>query len=241
MLRPPDLTQRRLRPERMDDPSLPETAHREALEGLRRLHAVSASVSQLWRPLRGLASGGRLRVVDWASGGGDVLIGLARRAERDGVELQAEGRDASARAVAWADESARRAGVSDRVRFRCVDCTEAARDDAHDPADVAISSLFLHHLQREAVRDVLAAMARGSRRGVVVQDLVRSRRGWLWAWLGSRALPTNDVVRDDALLSVGNAFTRDELSALATEAGLTGAQVRVAWPQRMTLVWRRAS
>lgn len=236
MLHPPDLSVRRLRPELMDDPALPDADHRAALGGLRRLHAVSASVERLWRPLRELADGASLRVVDWACGGGDVLIALARRARREGLALSAEGRDLSPRAVAWAAESARRAGVGDDLTFRCVDCVEAARDDGE--TDVAISSLFLHHLPADDVRAVLAAMAASVTRGVVVQDLVRSASGWRWAWLGSRVVPTNRIVRTDALLSVANAFTPGELLGLAREAGLSGARVDVAWPQRMTLVWR---
>ncbi len=243
-MRPPDLTARQLRPERMDDPGLPEAAHRRALRGLGRLHVVSRSAAQLWGPIEQVAQQVEtrpLRLVDWACGGGDVLIALARRARRAGLAIDAEGRDVSERAVRWAREAAAAAGVSDCVRFRCVDCVEAAHADVASDAmaDVAISSLFMHHLESDDVRDVLAAMKRSVSSGVVVQDLVRSASGWRWAWLGSRAVPTCDVVRTDALLSVSNAFTPQEFAALAADAGLDGARVEVCWPQRMTCTWTR--
>ena len=98
-----------------------------------------------------------------------------------------------------------------------------------------MSSLFLHHLdERDAVR-LLAAMRGAAGRLVAVEDLVRSWRGWLLAWLASRALTPSPVVRVDALRSVRAAYRPEEMIALARRAGWRRPRLRRHWPQRALL------
>jgi len=63
-------------------------------------------------------------------------------------------------------------------------------------------------------------MARVSRRGVVVNDLVRGRLYLAGAWLLSHIVSGNRLSRNDAPLSVRRAYSRSELRALVDEAGL---------------------
>jgi hypothetical protein len=65
---------RRLQPELMDQPGLDPARHRQALRGLRRINFWSRSAGILWPALAGLARAAQrpLRVLDQATGGGDV-------------------------------------------------------------------------------------------------------------------------------------------------------------------------
>jgi hypothetical protein len=118
---------------------------------------------------------------------------------------------------------------------------DVLRDDLPGTHDVTTSSLFLHHLaEAEAVR-LLAAMARVAERVVLVQDLRRTRTGYLLAWAGLRLITTSDVARYDGPLSVRAAFTLAEARALAETAGLNDADVRPCWPERFTIRWARPS
>ena len=74
---------------------------------------------------------------------------------------------------------------------------------------------------------------------VGVSDLDRTRAGLLLAWLGSRVLSRSPVVHFDALVSVRGAYRADEALALAARAGLAGATIGGAWPERWRLWWRR--
>ena len=74
-------------PELMDDPGLAPSLHHQALQGLERLNIISASVDLLWSQLRLIprdTKGNALRVLNIATGGGDIPIGLARRARKEG-------------------------------------------------------------------------------------------------------------------------------------------------------------
>jgi ubiquinone/menaquinone biosynthesis C-methylase UbiE len=86
--------------------------------------------------------------------------------------------------------------------------------------DVAHSSLVIHHLDPGDAVTFLREMARVSRRGVVLNDLVRGRLYLLGAWLLSHLVSGNRLSRNDAPLSVRRAYSRDELRSLIDQAGL---------------------
>src|SRR5262245_2475833 len=114
------LSQRRRRPEIMDQPGLDPARHAAALRGLARINFWSRSAGLLWPPLAALArdlGGGPLRVLDLASGGGDVAVRLWHKARRAGLNLHFEGIDLSAVAVEHARREAdrRRADVTYHV------------------------------------------------------------------------------------------------------------------------------
>lgn len=234
----PDLSERVLTPELMDDPALDAREHLAALAGLRRVNLASRTAAALWRHLlpmarsRSLGTPDRpLRVLDIATGSADVPLALARIARRHALNLDIAACDVSPRAVAQATARARGA-----VRVFTHDALDGDLPEGHD---VLTCALFLHHLEREQVVSLLARMARAARVGVLVSDLRRTRAGYALAWLASRCFSTSRVVRVDALLSVRAAFTVDELRAMATEAGMTGGTVAPCWPQRMLLRWER--
>jgi hypothetical protein len=61
---------------------------------------------------------------------------------------------------------------------------------------------------------------------------VRSRTGYLLAWLGCRLLSRSPVVRKDGPLSVAGAFTVGEAGELARRANLGDFSIRRCWPER---------
>jgi SAM-dependent methyltransferase len=234
-----NVAQRRLAPEVMDDPDLDPERFTGALRGLERINRWSGSTRIVWSAIHGLLrepGAGTMRVLDIATGAGDVPIGLMRRARRAGLSLQVDGCDLSPRAVTHARERAAEAGVA--AQFFQLDAVRAALPTGYD---ALVCSLFLHHLTNETARALLARMAGASRRLVAVNDLVRNRSGLLLARLGSFVLSACDVVRGDAERSVRAAFTVAEVRTLAKEAGLHGAVVERRWPRRYLLVWRRST
>lgn len=191
----------------------------------------------LWPPLRDLArrQARTLRVLDIATGGGDVPLRLWRRAHRAGVALQLEGCDLSPVAVDQAQANARQQGVA--MRF-------FVHDALHGPPlegyDVLMCSLFLHHLDSEDARTFLERLGRQAICMVLVNDLVRGWPGYLLAQIGGQLLTRSPVIHTDGPLSVQAAFTTAELKSLAEQAGLHGATVSWRWPWRMLLTWRRS-
>jgi SAM-dependent methyltransferase len=221
----------------MDQPGLDPSRHVHALQGLARINFWSGSAGILWPPLKALArrlGTSRLRVLDIASGAGDVPLRLWRRARRAGLDLQIEGCDISPVAVEHAHAAADQASAP--LRFFVLD---ALQDSLPEDCDVVMSSLFMHHLEETRARQLLRRMASATRHLVLINDLVRSWSGLWLARLGTRLLSTSDVVHYDGPRSVEGAFTLEEVRALAEKAGLAGAEIRRRWPCRYLLTWSR--
>jgi 2-polyprenyl-3-methyl-5-hydroxy-6-metoxy-1,4-benzoquinol methylase len=232
------LTQRRLQPEIMDRPDLDPARHWHALRGLARINWLSSSAGILWPPIRQLAKetvGRPLRILDVACGGGDVSIGLCRRATQAGLAVQIEAADISPNALTYARQRAEAAHAP--IRFFQID---ALADDFQDNYDVVFSSLFLHHLNDEQAVNLLQRMAHAARHMVLINDLARSRLAWTAAYVATRMLTTSEVVHTDGPLSVEGAFTPDEALALAQQAGLREVTITRRWPFRFLLTWTRA-
>jgi 2-polyprenyl-3-methyl-5-hydroxy-6-metoxy-1,4-benzoquinol methylase len=234
-----DVRARRLQTEVMDQPDLDRRLHVEALRGLERINLVSGSARILWPALERLArqAGPQgVRVLDVATGAGDVPIRLWRRARRAGLPLRIDGCDRSACALAHA----RRRAAERQAQIHFFE-RDALGGPLPDGYDAVVSSLFLHHLDEGQAVRLLRGMASAARRLVLINDLERSLAGLLLAYLGTRVLSGSPVVHTDGPLSVAAAFTRDEALALARRAGLDGAVVQRRWPFRYLLSWSRLS
>lgn len=231
------LTERVLEPEVMDDPTLDRQRHFAALRGLARLNGLSASASILWKPIAQLARQlkvDRLRVLDVATGAGDLPLRLWHRARRANLQLDLHGVDLSSQALDFARQRAE--AESAAVEFSQLDVLNAELPRGYD---VVISSLFFHHLDNPRAAALLREMAEATNHLVLVNDLRRSVGGWLLAHAAARLFTASDVVHTDAPLSVKAALTMHEMRDLAAGIGLEGVTVTPRWPCRFLLAWTR--
>jgi SAM-dependent methyltransferase len=231
------LAHRYRKPELMDQPGLDPEAHASALRGLGRINRVSRSAAILWPSLAeliGRKRGGPVRVLDLASGGGDVPIALAHRAARAGLDLRIDGSDFSPVAVEYAGRRAEHAGVA--VRFFRLNVLEESIPNDYD---AVMCSLFLHHLEDDEAVSFLGKMGAAAQERILVNDLLRSRIGYRLAWAGCHLLSRSPIVRHDGPASVGAAFSLAEAEGLARQAGLVGARLSRHWPFRFLLSWSR--
>jgi len=238
MRRPASMSCRSIELELMDDPALETPRHVDALKGLERINWWSASVATVWKPIKTLAERTRepsLRVLDLATGAGDVPIGLWQCASRSGVRVTVDGCDRSPRAVEYARA---------RARERQADVGFFQLDAVTDPLpagyDIVTASLFFHHLSDEQVISLLRRMAQAAKRLMVIADLERGLPGLYLAYAATRVLSRSDVVRTDGPRSVRAAYALPEIQALARQAGLQGVSVVRRWPCRFLLTWKRA-
>ena len=184
----------------------------------RLLGGARLSRLALARLVDGGAENGRLDLVDVGSGGADIPIVLMADAKRNGRTLTVTAIDARPDVL----DAARRA----RPALEGIAGLELVAADGRslpypDGAfHVAHSSMVVHHLDPTAAVGMLREMSRVARTGIVVNDRVRGRHAYAWAWLFSRVTTRNRLTRNDAPLSVRRAYSRPELRDLVDEAGL---------------------
>lgn len=240
--------------ELMDDPALPAPDHMQALDALARINLLSLTSAQVVRAIHRIHAvrrayrskawsvGRPLEVVDVACGGGDVTAAVARRLSRhlsttrDGTPaVRMTGLDKSPRAVARAERHSQARIGGALVSF---DVHDILADEC-PPCDIAMVSLFLHHLDDDDAVRVLASLARAARVGVVVSDLLRTMTGLALAVIGTTVISRSRVARVDGPISVRAARTPAEYRTLLDRAGLNEATIHRSWPQRAILVWSR--
>lgn len=232
------MSRRRLTPEIMDDPALDAKRLHGALRGIARLNRLARSSRIVSDPIIALARRvhpAPLRVLDIATGAGDVPVYVHDAARRHGLTLDIHACDCSGVAIDHARERAARAGA--RLHFFM---HNIITQDIREAYDVVVSSLFLHHLSPDDAITVLRKAAGAARRMVVISDLRRTALGFALAFAASRLVTKSDVVHEDALRSVRAAFSPVEVRELAARAGLSGATVERRWPQRLVLIWNRS-
>lgn len=201
-----------------------------AASGIRsKIERVSNHGSGVWPGERRVP----IRILDVGCGDGAVLIGVGKVATALGIPVRLYGCDFSARALDRAREKAIAAGVG--LRLTRLDVT---RDPLPHGFDLVTCALFLHHFDAEDAVRILGAM-RGAGSAVLVQDLLRTRFGYLLAWAGVRVLSRSPVARLDGPLSVRGAYTADEVLDLCARAGMGEAVLRRAWPERFVVEWTR--
>ena len=159
-----------------------------------------------------------LTMLDVGTGGADIPAALIARSRARGRRLRVVGIDSRPEVLA--------AAVAARPAIATIEGLELHVGDgralryADRSFDIAHASLVLHHLERDDALVLLREMGRVARLGVVINDLDRSRMGWVGALLIGHLLTRNRLTRHDAPLSVRRAYRPGELADMLREAGL---------------------
>lgn len=228
------LSHRRLEGELMDAADLDDQTHLQALRGLRRINVASRTAAVLWPCILRIAEARHhrpLKLLDIATGGGDVAIELACRARRAGIALEIEACDISPTALHVADEAARR----QHVAVRCF-CWDARIEPLPRQYHIVISTLFLHHLDDPEIVSLLRQLSYQTDH-LLISDLLRCHLGYGLAYFGTRLLSSSPMVHEDGVRSVRAALTLPEARRLAREAGLSRASFHCHWPSRFLMQW----
>jgi 2-polyprenyl-3-methyl-5-hydroxy-6-metoxy-1,4-benzoquinol methylase len=232
----PNLEQRSLEPELMDDPALDPLEHARALRGLARIHALTFTPGRLWKAIESRiaeqGSGSELSLLDVGCSDGWLACSVAKVARRRGWNVRLIGCDFSQRALELFADRARHEGF--QAELEPVDILQ---QELPTRADVVLNSLFLHHFSGEQVCLILPKLAAAARRLLIVDDLLRTPLGYWYCQLGVHLLTRSRVVQVDGPLSVRAAFSLAEIRDLVQVSGLTDATIRTHWPERYLIDW----
>ncbi|MGQ0627073.1 MAG: methyltransferase domain-containing protein [Phycisphaerales bacterium] len=212
----------------MDDPQADPRALKDALGYLRkvnrRLGGEATLIGQLNRWAVDWPVGARVELLDIATGSADLPIAACRWADSRGFDLRITAVDIHATTLRLAGEEVARAGLSDRVVLEEVSAMRLMDRYSFDSFDYVHAGLFLHHLPELEIVTVLRIMDRLARRGILWNDLIRSRVG-LW-FITAATMFAAEMPRHDARASVRAAFTKREALGLAQSAGIERATYR---------------
>jgi len=175
-----------------------------------------------------------LTLLDVGTGAADIPLALIARARQRGRRLLAVGIDSRPEVLAAAVRLQPRIATEDGMELQVGDGRSLRYPDRS--FDVAHASLVLHHLDPPDAVTLLGEMRRVARLGVVINDLDRTRLGWIGAWLVGHLLTGNRLTRHDAPLSVRRAYRATEMATMLRSAGLIPVRtIRGAFRQRYAI------
>ncbi len=229
-----DFSRRASLTEAMDAPGIPYPAFESCLRDLARVNRLTLA----YRPtLAWLATAARrietrpVRILDVASGYGDMLRRIFGWAAAAGIEVALTGVDlnpSSARAAA--------AATPPGWPIRYVTGDVFAFEPETQP-DLIVSSLFTHHLKDAELIAFIRWMEERAVTGWFINDL---HRHWLPYWFTRVAFPLmrfDPMVISDGPVSIARAFTRADWARAVAKAVLPADTVEIRWwmPFRYTV------
>jgi 2-polyprenyl-3-methyl-5-hydroxy-6-metoxy-1,4-benzoquinol methylase len=201
-------------PELMDRPQ-PVTAELVSdLRNLRQLNRYFGSYALTTHFLRcWIQPGAQLRVLDLATGSGDIPRLVIDYARKVGATATVEAIDQQSSTL----EIAR--GLSadhPEIDFKQGDVLFFGEDGQYD---IVLCSLALHHFDEAAAVRLLERCRHLSRRFVLVSDLRRGFLATVGVYLLTALIYRESMTRTDARLSAERAFSFREFGSLADRAG----------------------
>ena len=202
--------------ELMDRPQPVSAELEHDLENIRELNRwfgsyalISLFLSRLIKP------GARLRIVDLATGSGDIPRLIAEYGRKIGAELRIDALDRQSATLEIAKKLS--------VQYPEITFVEGNILDwqANEPYDLVFCTLALHHFSEDDAVRVLRRCWELSRKFVLVSDLRRNWLGTIGVHLLTTTMFREPMTKYDARLSTARAFSFSEMNQLAQRAGWT--------------------
>ena|SRR5882724_4056878 len=160
-----------------------------------------------------LRPNGKARILDVATGSGDIPRLIVDHARRQNVSVHIDAIDQQASTI----EIARGLSVAyPEIDFYCADLFEWNLPELYD---IVLCSLTLHHFSNDGAVRVLQKVRELSIARILVADLRRAR--WLTCavYLVTATIYRDEMTKTDARLSAARAFNFGEMRELAERAG----------------------
>jgi 2-polyprenyl-3-methyl-5-hydroxy-6-metoxy-1,4-benzoquinol methylase len=215
-------------PELMDRPQ-PVTRELEIdLRNLRALNRWFGSYALIESFLRRwIRRGDKMRIVDLATGSGDIPRLMVDHARKVGAAVSIHAVDRQSSTL----EIARNLSAQyPEIDFECADILNFG---ATEPYDLVLCSLALHHFGNDDALRVLQRCRELSKKFMLVADLRRSWMTTASVYFVTATIFREPMTRIDGRLSAARAFSFSEMHTLAERAGWKNVQHR-----RFGLAWQ---
>ena len=173
-----------------------------------------------------------IRIVDVATGSADIPQAILAWSARHNLKVEILALDIHAGTLAIA-----RSWCHAQPNLAFIQADALQLPFADGSVDYALSSMFLHHLPDAQAAAVVAQLVRISRRGVIVNDLLRDHHALQWVKM--MTLFASRTIKYDARLSIRKGWTISEAANWAISASAPWLTCRQHLFARFTLAGER--
>lgn len=174
----------------------------------------------------------KLAIVDIGCGGGDILIEIAKWANKRRLDFELIGIDANPNIIEFARKNA---SSYPQIRFEVLNIF--SQDFRNQSYDIIISSLFTHHFKDEDLISLFASLKKQTKIGVVINDLHRHWLAYYSIKLIVNVLSKSPMVQHDGPVSVLRAFKKKEIKNILKRAGIHQYSIRWMWAFRFQIIF----
>jgi 2-polyprenyl-3-methyl-5-hydroxy-6-metoxy-1,4-benzoquinol methylase len=162
---------------------------------------------------RWIKPGDNMRIVDLATGSGDIPRLIAHYAQRIGANVEIDALD---RQSATLEIARKLSAAYPEISYHATNILDWSPAQAYD---IVLCTLALHHFSDEDAVSVLRRCRESSRNFVLVSDLRRGFLATAGVYLLTALIFREPMTRYDARLSAERAFSFSEMHKLAVRAG----------------------
>jgi ubiquinone/menaquinone biosynthesis C-methylase UbiE len=202
----------------LDEGDHPHDELNGTFEDMRRVNSLlggtKITLKSVDRLTGHLQPGETLSILDIGTGHADIPRAIQDWATLRSIDVVATGLDIDIATLTTATQ------LDSNAQIQFVQGSMLDLPVADKSVDIALSSMTLHHLTDDDAVIALQEMARVSRLGIIVNDLMRYAHGYAVAWALGRIATSNRLTRHDAHRSILRGRTKSELADLASQAGL---------------------
>jgi len=201
-------------PELMDRPQPVSSELEKDLRNIRQLNRFFGSHRLVLHFLRRwIKPGDHVRIVDLATGSGDIPRLIVDYAQKIGAKVEVDALD---RQSATLEIARKLSGNYPEISY--IDANILEWQPA-DPYDIVLCSLALHHFSDEEAVRLLRRCRELSQKFVLVSDLRRGLLATIGVYLLTALIFREPMTRYDGRVSAARAFSFAELDDLAGRAG----------------------
>ena len=215
----------------MDDFSLQGEELRSALDQIAKINQFlggnKLTLEGIKKLLKNTDVSRTIVIADIGCGNGDMLRMLARFGQKNNINFQLIGIDANAFTINHA-----RILSHDfkNIEYRCMDIFSEEFTTIH--YDIVLCTLTLHHFSDEDIIDIITIFNKNATRGIVINDLHRSKLAYVLFELICFVFNLNKMGRKDGLVSILRGFKKRELEAFSKKINLKNDTINWKWAFR---------
>ncbi|MCG8331804.1 MAG: methyltransferase domain-containing protein [Chitinophagales bacterium] len=207
---------RATQPEQLDDLSLQGEVLHRALDSLAWINRYLGNRRKLaqavWKIIKDNPTVQHFHIVDLGCGGGDILFEIAQLLQKKGIACSLTGIDGNGSSLKYAQEKNK---AHPNINYLQADILHP--NFSIPICDILISNHFLYHFSSSELVTFFKKNMPNIRLAFINSGL--ERNVWasrLFKWV-SLILPISNLAKQDGLLAIRRAFTKQELRAILTQ------------------------
>lgn len=215
-------------PEIMDNFELQGEGLEEVLKDLERVNKLLGGNKITVKGIEKLIFNGKdvLEIADIGCGSGAMLREIAKWGRKKKMNLRLIGIDANPHSINIAEKLSKNfLEISYKTQ------NIFAAEFQEQTYDIICCSLTLHHFKDPEIKSLLKILKKQAKRGIVINDLHRSKRAYYLFRLFCVFFVKNQIAKTDGLVSILRGFKSAELAKLSEDLELNH-QIKWCWAFR---------